>query len=72
MNTLVHIKPQKGECAICETPQELAGVCTVTGLAFGNCCGEEMITATEIITHHGLRLGLRHPQNGDDFGMEQL
>lgn len=72
MNTLVHIKPQKGQCSICETPQSLVAVCTVTGLAFGQCCGEEMISATENIANHGLRFGIRHPQTGDDFGIEQI
>lgn len=52
--------------------QSLVAVCTVTGLAFGQCCGEEMVSATENIANHGLRFGIRHPQAGDDFGIEQI
>lgn len=72
MNTLVNIKPRKSTCAICETSQEIVATCKATGLSFGHCCGEDMISATENIDAHGLRFGLRHPQADDYFGAEQI
>ena len=54
--------PVPGNCDICGEPKILIAQCHVTQLRAGRCCALDLRYADEMLSFHGPKAGIIHPQ----------